>query len=64
MQPLLFKFNSIMRGLSFSIKRMIGITSFKQRFVQKTGIPTTKHGLERKIGSSVVSTILDIIKRK
>ena len=38
-------------GLSFSWKRALGITQAKQNFSRKTGIPTSKGGLERKIGS-------------
>lgn len=38
-------------GLSFSWKRALGITSARQSFARKTGIPTTKEGMERKIGS-------------
>jgi len=38
-------------GFSFSWKRATGITSVKQKFAKQTGIPTTKSGLHRKIGS-------------
>ena len=38
-------------GFSFSWKRAIGISSAKQKFARSTGIPTTKGGLERKIGN-------------
>lgn len=41
-------------GFSFSWKRLLGITSAKQRFARQTGIPTTKSGLERKLGSMVL----------
>lgn len=44
-------------GLSFSLKRAVGITAVKQKVARKTGIPTTKQGLERKIGKAVLSTI-------
>ena len=39
-----------MRGFSFSLKRFLGITGIKQSIAITTGIPTTKQGLERKIG--------------
>jgi hypothetical protein len=39
-------------GFSFSLSRLIGLAQAKQRFAKKTGIPTTKTGMERKIGSS------------
>lgn len=44
-------------GLSFSLKRAIGVTAVKQKISKKTGIPTTKHGLERKIGGAVLKSI-------
>lgn len=44
-------------GLSFSLKRAIGITAVKQKVARKTGIPTTRQGLERKIGRIIISTI-------
>lgn len=45
-------------GLSFSLKRAIGITAVKQKIAKKTGIPLTKQGLERKIGGAVLKAIL------
>ncbi len=44
-----------MKGLSFSLKRAVGISGLKTKIARKTGIPTTKQGLERKIGQSVLS---------
>lgn len=44
-------------GLSFSLKRAIGITALKQKIARKTGIPTTKQGLERKIGGTILKFI-------
>ena len=41
-------------GLSFSLKRAIGITKIKQKITRATGIPLTKQGLERKIGGAIV----------
>ena len=46
-----------MKGLSFSLKRAIGISGLKTKIARKTGIPTTKQGLERKIGQAVISII-------
>jgi len=46
-----------MRGFSFSWKRFIGITSAKQQFARTTGIPTTKGGLERKIGNGIIKAL-------
>jgi hypothetical protein len=47
----------LMKGLSFSLKRAIGITGAKQSIAQKTGIPTTIGGLERKIGHEILKMI-------
>lgn len=41
-------------GFSFSWKRALGVTAAKQKFARQTGIPTTKSGLEKKIGSSIL----------
>ncbi len=47
-------------GFSWSWKRAIGISAFKQKIARTTGIPTTKSGIERKIGR----IILDFFFRK
>ncbi|MBO5814251.1 MAG: hypothetical protein J6R13_07040 [Alistipes sp.] len=44
-------------GLSFSLKRAVGITGLKTKIAKKTGIPTTKQGLERKIGGAILKAI-------
>ncbi len=44
-------------GLSFSLKRAIGISGLKTKVARKVGIPTTKQGLERKIGGAIISSI-------
>ena len=41
-------------GVSFSLKRALGITKVKQQISKKTGIPLTKNGLERKIGAAII----------
>ena len=55
---------NIMKGLSFSLKRAVGISGLKTKIARKTGIPTTKQGLERKIGQSVLSVFTGEKKRK
>ncbi|MDE7188762.1 MAG: hypothetical protein K2N96_01315 [Muribaculaceae bacterium] len=45
-------------GLSFSWKRALGVTQAKQQIARKTGIPTSKAGLERKIGRIIIKSIL------
>ena len=47
-----------MRGLSFSLKRFLGITGIKQSIAIATGIPTTKQGMERKIGGAILNAVL------
>lgn len=49
-------------GTSFSWKRAIGVTKMKQQFARKTGIPTSRTGLERKIGNIIIGSIFG--KRK
>jgi len=51
-------------GFSFSWKRALGITAAKQRFARQTGIPTTKSGLERKVGRSVFGLLLSLFSGK
>lgn len=41
-------------GFSFSLSRLLGIAQAKQRFARTTGIPTTKTGMQRKIGASIL----------
>ncbi len=44
-------------GLSFSLKRAVGISALKQKVSKATGIPLTKQGLERKIGGSIIKAV-------
>ena len=44
-------------GFSFSWKRLLGITGAKQSFARKTGIPTSKTGVERKLGSLILKKL-------
>ena len=44
-------------GLSFSLKRAIGVTAIKQKVAKATGIPLTKQGLERKVGGAVLKSL-------
>ncbi len=52
--------NTGIPGLSFSWRRALGITRAKRKFTAETGIPTTKSGMERRIGQ----TILDFLFRR
>lgn len=44
-------------GFSFSLSRLLGITGMKQSFARKTGVPTTRGGLERKLGNMLIRSI-------
>lgn len=50
-------------GLSFSLKRAIGVTAIKQKVSKATGIPLTKQGLERKIGGAILKSLTGKKKR-
>lgn len=54
--------NTKIPGLSFSLRRAVGVTKLKREFTKTTGIPTTKSGIERKIGSAIINTILSKLK--
>ncbi len=45
-------------GLSFSWKRAVGVSKIKRDIAKATGIPTSRAGLERKIGSAIINTVL------
>ena len=49
--------NTKIPGLSFSLKRALGITALKRQFTKATGIPTTKAGIERKVGEAIINKI-------
>ncbi len=49
--------NTGIPGLSFSLKRALGITNAKRTIARKTGIPTTKAGMERKIGNTLIKML-------
>lgn len=51
-------------GFSFSWKRALGISGARSSIAKKTGIPTTKNGLERKIGGIILNSIFSIFKGK
>lgn len=48
---------ALIPGLSFSLKRAVGVSKVKQKIARATGIPTTKQGLERKIGGAILKGI-------
>ena len=54
----------LIKGLSFSLKRAVGISGLKSKVAHKTGIPTTRMGLERKIGAGILDAVTGKKKRK
>jgi hypothetical protein len=44
-------------GVSFSWKRALGITALKRQIARRTGIPTSKAGIERKVGKTIIEKI-------
>ena len=44
-------------GFSFSLKRAVGISGLKTKVARAVGLPTTKQGLERKIGGAILKGI-------
>lgn len=42
-------------GFSFSWKRAVGLSGMRSSFAQRSGIPTTQGGLQRKIGSIILN---------
>lgn len=54
--------NTKIPGVSFSLKRALGITKAKRSFTKATGIPTTKAGVERKIGAAITNAVLNLFK--
>ena len=44
----------LIKGLSFSLKRAVGISGLKTKVARAVGLPTTKQGLERKIGGAIL----------
>lgn len=43
--------------VSFSLKRALGITQLKQKIARETGVPTSRQGLERKIGKTIIDLL-------
>ncbi len=44
-------------GLSFSLSRLLGISGLKKTVASATCIPTTRGGVERKIGNLILKTL-------
>ena len=44
-------------GVTFSLKRAVGVTKVKQKIARATSIPLTRQGLERKIVGAVLKAV-------
>lgn len=51
--------NTGIPGLSFSLKRAVGITLLRHKVSRAIGIPTTKSGIERKVGHAIIKSIFN-----
>ena len=45
-------------GLSFSWKRLLGVSGLRSSVARRTGIPTTRGGIERKLGRGILRLLL------
>lgn len=52
------------KGVTFSWKRLLGLDQIKRNIAKQTGIPMTKAGVERKIGSAVIALIVGLFSKK
>ena len=51
-------------GFSFSWKRALGISGLRASVAHKTGVPTTRSGLERKVGRMILKGIISVFTKK
>ena len=49
-------------GTSFSPRRVLKIDVLKRKISKATGIPTTKQGIERKLGKTVIKGVSKLFK--
>ncbi len=52
------------KGVTFSWKRLLGLDQIKRNIAKQTGIPMTKAGVERKIGSAIIALIVGLFSKK
>ena len=50
-------------GTSFSPRRVLGVDVLKRTIARATGIPTTKQGLERKLGRTLIKGAVSLLKK-
>ncbi len=51
-------------GLSFSWRRATGLSALRGRLARRTGIPTTRSGLDREIGRSLIGWLFRALGRR
>lgn len=49
---------ALLKGLSFSVKRAIGVSGLKRQIANQADVPTTRSGMERKIGKMILDKFL------
>jgi hypothetical protein len=49
-------------GLTFSWKRAVGLSQLRGRLARQSGIPTTRGGIERKVGRVLIQMLLRLFK--
>lgn len=52
------------KGVTFLWKRLLGLDQIKRNIAKQTGIPMTKAGVERKIGSAIIALIVGLFSKK
>lgn len=50
-------------GVSFSMKKALGVTATKRKIAKATGIPTTKAGRRRKLEKTITNALFPKIKK-
>ena len=49
-------------GLTFSWKRAVGLTQLRTAIARQTGIPTTRGGIERKVGRVLMQSVWALVR--
>ena len=59
-------FSSILKGtgFSFSWKRAVGLTALRSKTSRRIGVPTSRQGVERKIGATLLGALFGTSKKK
>ncbi|EKY22032.1 hypothetical protein [Capnocytophaga sp. oral taxon 326] len=59
-------FSSILKGtgFSFSWKRAVGLTALRSKASRRIGVPTSRQGVERKIGATLLGALFGTSKKK